>query len=319
MKILVTGAAGFIGFNFCNLLLADKKNRIVGIDNLNDYYDVKLKKKRISILKKHKNYKFIKTDINNNLSLQKIFKKYKFDFVLNLAAQAGVRYSIEHPRKYLESNIVGFYNIIENSSKYKIKRLFYASSSSIYGENKNYPLKETDTIFPKNIYALSKKINEEISYIFNRYYKLKTTGLRFFTVYGEWGRPDMMMLKFINCFFKKKVFELYNYGKHERDFTYIGDVVNILKLLIKNHKKLPDNDLFNICSNKPIKLEKIISIMKINGVEPKIKKMPLQQADILKTHGDNSKLLKYIKYREFADWKDSLKKTINWYKEFMIK
>ena len=319
MKILVTGAAGFIGFNFCNLLLADKKNKIVGIDNLNDYYDVKLKKKRIKLLKKYKNYTFVKTDINNNSSLQKIFKKYKFDFVLNLAAQAGVRYSIEHPRKYLESNIVGFYNIIENSNKFKIKRLFYASSSSIYGENKNYPLKETDIIFPKNIYGLSKKINEEISYIFNKYYKLKTTGLRFFTVYGEWGRPDMMMLKFINCFYKKKIFQLYNYGKHERDFTYIGDVVNILNLLIKNHKKLPDNDLFNICSNKPIKLEKIISFMKTNGVEPKIKKMPLQQADILKTHGDNTKLLKYVKYRKFSDWRDSLKKTINWYKEFMIK
>ena len=129
----------------------------------------------------------------------------------------------------------------------------------------------------------------------------------------------MMMLKFINCFYKKKIFQLYNYGKHERDFTYIGDVVNILNLLIKNHKKLPDNDLFNICSNKPIKLEKIISFMKTNGVEPKIKKMPLQQADILKTHGDNTKLLKYVKYRKFSDWRDSLKKTINWYKEFMIK
>ena len=318
MKILVTGAAGFIGFNFCNLLLTDKKYKIVGIDNLNSYYDVKLKKKRANLLKKYKNFKFIKTDINNNISLEKIFKKNKFDFVLNLAAQAGVRYSIDHPRKYIESNIVGFFNIIENSKKYKIKRLFYASSSSVYGENKNFPLNEKEKVSPKNIYGLSKKINEEISSIFNKYYDLKVTGLRFFTVYGEWGRPDMMMLKFIDSYYKNKVFKLYNYGKHVRDFTYVGDIANILHLLLKNHKKLPSNDLFNICSNNPINLDNIILFMKKNNIKPKIKKIALQQADILKTHGDNSKLLKYIKYNKFSDWKVSLKKTIIWYQKNMI-
>ncbi len=185
MKILVTGAAGFIGFNFCKHLLSIAEPHIVyGLDNINNYYDIGLKKKRLKILKKYKNFKFYKIDINNQNKLEKIFKKNKFDFVLNLAAQAGVRYSIDHPRKYIDTNILGFYNIIENSSKYKIKRLFYASSSSVYGENNNFPLKEVENINPKNIYGLSKKVNEEISQIFNKYYDLKCTGLRFFTVFG---------------------------------------------------------------------------------------------------------------------------------------
>ena len=318
MKILITGVAGFIGFNIAEHLLKNK-NKVFGLDNFDRYYSIALKKKRLSILNKNKNFSFSKIDIINRKSFNNFFKNKKIDMIIHLAAQAGVRYSFINPGKYIDTNIFGFLNVIHEAKKNKIKNIMYASSSSVYGENKNFPLKENEKLNPKNIYAVSKKLSEEMAEMYQKISDIKFVGLRFFTVYGEWGRPDMMMLKFINCFFKKKVFELYNYGKHERDFTYIGDVVNILKLLIKNHKKLPDNDLFNICSNKPIKLEKIISIMKINGVEPKIKKMPLQQADILKTHGDNSKLLKYIKYREFADWKDSLKKTINWYKEFMIK
>ena len=319
MNILITGSAGFIGFNFSYFLLKNKKYKIMGIDNLNDYYDVSLKKKRLKILKKFKNFKFIKTDINNSTSIEQIFKKNKFDFVFNLAAQAGVRYSIHHPRKYIESNIVGYFNIIENCKKFKIRRLFYASSSSVYGENTNFPLKETEKIYPKNMYGLSKKINEEISKIYNNYYGLKLIGLRFFTVYGEWGRPDMMMLKYINSHFTKKEFKLFNYGNHSRDFTYIGDVVKILELLIKKNKKLPDNDILNICSNKPINLNEIIKFMKKNDINPKIKKIALQQADILKTHGDNSKLLKYINYEKFADWRESLKKTIEWYKKYSKK
>jgi len=319
MKILVTGAAGFIGFNFCNFLMQNTKYKILGVDNLNDYYDVTLKKKRLRVLKKYKNFNFLKIDINNNFLIEKVFKKNKFDFVLNLAAQAGVRYSIQEPRKYIESNISGFFNIIENSRKYKVKRLFYASSSSVYGENNNFPLIEKEKTSPKNIYGLSKKINEEISGIYNNYYDLKVTGLRFFTVYGEWGRPDMMMLKYISNYFNKKIFTLYNYGNHVRDFTYIGDVVKILHLLLNEHNKLPDNDIFNICSNKPINLGEIINYMKKKGINPKIKKLPIQQADILKTHGDNSKILKYIKFKKFSDWRTSLENTIKWYKDFMIK
>lgn len=318
MKILITGSAGFIGYNLAKNLLGKKGFKITGVDNFNDYYDVNLKKKRNNILKKFKNFEFIKVDINDKIKLEKIFKKKKFDFVFHFAAQAGVRYSIDHPRKYVESNIIGFYNILENTKKYKIKRLFYASSSSVYGENKNFPLKEKEKILPKNIYGLTKKIDEEIGLIFNKYYKVKLIGLRFFTIYGEWGRPDMMMIKFINSYYKNKTFELYNFGKHVRDFTYVGDAVNIMFLLLRNHKKLNNYDIFNICSNNPINLKEIILFLKKNKINPKIKKVTLQKADILKTHGDNSKLLKYIKFKKFSNWKESVKKTIIWYQKNML-
>ena len=317
MKILITGSAGFIGFNLAAHLLK-KKCYITGIDNYDDYYDVSIKKKRTSILKKFKKFKFLKIDIKDNIKIKKLFKKNKFDFVFHLAAQAGVRYSINHPRKYIENNLVGFYNILENSEKYKIKRLFFASSSSVYGENNNFPLNEKENIFPKNIYGLSKKVNEEIGFIFNKYYNVKLIGLRFFTVFGEWGRPDMMMFKFIDSYYKNKLFNLNNYGNHSRDFTYIGDVVNILYLLLKKHKKLKNFDLFNICSNKPVNLKAVILFMKKNKINPRIKKVSLQKADILKTHGDNSKLLRFIKYNSFSNWQDSLKKTIIWYQKNII-
>ena len=318
MKILITGIAGFIGFNFAKFLI-EKKYKIIGIDNLNDYYDVNLKKRRLKQLFNSKNFKFYKVDLIEKKKIKEIFKNNNIDFIFHFAAQAGVRYSIDHPAKYIDSNILGFYNLIENIKDFKIKRLFYASSSSVYGENKNFPLNEKEHIFPKNIYGLSKKINEEIGFIFNKYYNTKLIGLRFFTVYGEWGRPDMMMMKYIDCFYKKKIFYLNNYGNHSRDFTYIGDVVNILYLLLKRHKKLKSYDLFNICSNKPINLKKIISFMKKNKIHPKVKKVSLQKADILKTHGDNKKLLKSIKYKKFSDWKISVRKTIVWYQKNMLK
>ena len=318
MKILITGIAGFIGFNFAKFLI-EKKYKIIGIDNLNDYYDVNLKKRRLKQLFNSKNFKFYKVDLIEKKKIKEIFKNNNIDFIFHFAAQAGVRYSIDHPAKYIDSNILGFYNLIENIKNFKIKRIFYASSSSVYGENKNFPLNEKEHIFPKNIYGLSKKINEEIGFIFNKYYNTKLIGLRFFTVYGEWGRPDMMMMKYIDCFYKKKIFYLNNYGNHSRDFTYIGDVVNILYLLLKKHKKLKSYDLFNICSNKPINLKKIISFMKKNKIHPKVKKVSLQKADILKTHGDNKKLLKSIKYKKFSDWKISVRKTIVWYQKNMLK
>ena len=320
MKILVTGAAGFIGFNFCNYLLSINKSiKVSGIDNINDYYDVKLKRGRLNALKGYKNFKFYKININDQKKLNKIFRLNKFDFVFNLAAQAGVRYSIDHPRKYIETNVVGFYNIIENSTKYKVKRLFYASSSSVYGENQNFPLNEKERINPKNIYGLSKKINEEISQIFNRYNNLKTTGLRFFTVFGEWGRPDMMMMKYIESHYKKKVFQLNNFGNHTRDFTYIGDVVKILYLLLKNNNNLKSIDVLNICSNKPLKLQKIIHLMGKRNIKPTTKKAPLQEADILKTHGSNAKILKITKFKKFEKIDKALNKTIDWYREYYNK
>ena len=318
MKILVTGAAGFIGFNFIYSIIQNKKFKVVGIDNLNNYYDVSLKRKRLRILKKFKNFKFKKLDINNTKLIEKVFKKYKFDFVLNLAAQAGVRYSIEQPRKYIDSNILGFFNIIENSRKFRVKRLFYASSSSVYGENINFPLNEKEKINPKNIYSLTKKINEEISSIYKNFYDVKSTGLRFFTVFGEWGRPDMMMLKFIDAYFKKKNFELFNFGNHHRDFTYIGDVVKMMGILLLNHKKLKDSDVLNVCSNQPINLKKVISFLQEQNIRPTIKKKSLQKADILKTHGDNRKILKITKYKNFIDWRIGIKRTIKWYLDFYV-
>ena len=318
MKILITGSAGFIGYNLAKNLLEKKGFKVIGIDNFNDYYDVKLKKKRNILLKKYKNFSFYKLDLADKNKLKKIFKKNQIDFVFHFAAQAGVRYSIDHPRKYVESNILGFYNILENTKEHKVKRLFYASSSSVYGENNNFPLNERENIVPKNIYGLSKKINEEIGFLFNKYYNVKLTGLRFFTIYGEWGRPDMMIIKFINCFYKKEIFKLYNFGNHVRDFTYIGDVIQIMYLLLKKHNELKNFEIFNICSNKPVKLKDIVKFLKKNNINPKIKKINLQQADILKTHGNNSKLLKTVKFNKFSDWKECLKKTVAWYQKYMI-
>ena len=319
MKILITGSAGFIGFNFSKFLLTNTNHKIIGIDNFNDYYDVNLKKNRNNILLKFKNYSFKKIDICNNKDLSKIFNIENFDFVFHFAAQAGVRYSIKYPRKYIDSNYLGFFNILENSNLYKIKRLFYASSSSIYGENKKFPLKEKYFINPKNIYGLSKKSNEELSEFYNRYYGLKSVGLRFFTVFGEWGRPDMMMIKYISAFFLKKTFILNNFGNHVRDFTYVGDVVKILLMLLKKNKQIQNFDVLNICSNKPIPLKKIIKIMEINKIKPKVKKTSLQMADIIKTHGDNRKILKITKFKKFSSIESSIKKTIMWYQDYFLK
>ena len=319
MKILITGAAGFIGFNLSKFLLTNTNYKIIGIDNFNDYYDVKLKKKRNEILLKFKNYKFKKIDICNNKNLNKIFKQEKFHFVFHFAAQAGVRYSIKNPRKYIDSNYLGFFNILENSNLYNIKRLFYASSSSIYGENSKFPLKEKYFTSPKNIYGLSKKNNEELSEFYNKYYGLKSVGLRFFTVYGEWGRPDMMMIKYISAFFSKKTFILNNFGNHVRDFTYIGDVVEILLLLLKKNKKIKDFEILNICSNNPIPLKKVIETMRANKIIPKVKKTSLQMADIIKTHGDNKKILKITKFKKFSSVEESIKKTVIWYKDYFLK
>ena len=316
MKILITGSCGFIGFNL-SLFLLKKKFKIIGIDNLNSYYDVRFKKKRLQILRKYKNFKFYKFDLADQKKVKLVFEKNKIDSVIHLAAQAGVRYSIDHPQKYVHSNIVGFHNILEHCRLKSIKKIILASSSSVYGDKKNFPLKEKESINPKNFYGLTKKNNEEMSEIYSKLYNLNISALRFFTVYGEWGRPDMMMLKFIDCYFKKKIFRLHNFGKHTRDFTHINDVVEILHRLIINNKKLKKNDVLNICSNKPINLLNVISFMMKNGIKPKISKVKLQQADILKTHGDNRKLFKYVGTQKFNNWKSSIKNLIIWYKKHM--
>ena len=266
MKILITGVAGFIGFNLAKFFLeTNKKIKIIGIDNLDDYYSVKLKKDRIKNINKFKNFKFIKLDVYNKKALDKLFKKNKFDYVYHLAAQAGVRYSIENPQKYYNSNIIGFTNLLEVLRKNKVKKIIYASSSSVYGDSKKFPLKENLILKPKNIYALSKKFNEDLANVYKDLYKLNILGIRFFTVFGEWGRPDMFMLKYLKNIFWKANFELYNKGNHFRDFTYIGDVVKILYLL--RNLKTKKHNVLNICSNNPIKITKIIS--QINKITKK--------------------------------------------------
>ncbi len=312
-NILITGVAGFIGFNLSLSLLKENK-QIIGIDNINDYYSVKLKKDRLTELKKFKNFKFFKTDLVNSNSLNKIFKKYKIDKIIHLAAQAGVRYSIENPKKYLNSNFVGFFNILELSRINKIKKIIYASSSSVYGNTKKFPLNEYSSLNPNNFYGLSKKTNEEIASIYAKYYKLKLIGIRFFTVYGEWGRPDMSIFKIIDASFKNKIFYLNNYGKHHRDFTYIGDVVKMLKKL--KFRKKTTNEIYNISSNKPIKLGVIFNILSKYMKLPKIKKRQLQKADVVKTHGNNLKIIKNTGFKNFTNFEMGLLNTLKWYKAY---
>ena len=320
MKILVTGACGFIGFSFINnVLKINPKIKIIGIDNINDYYSVKLKKDRLNQLKKIKNFSFYKIDICNNKKLEKIFVKNKINCIYHFAAQAGVRYSIDHPRKYIDANIMGYFNILEMTRVYGIKKLIYASSSSVYGEQTKFPLNEKLLLNPKNTYALSKLFDERLSDIYANTYNLKIIGMRFFTVFGEWGRPDMFMMKYLKSVFFNKKFELFNYGNHFRDFTYIGDVVNILyKLLRKNNTQ--KHMVFNVCSNKPIKITKVINIIDtFVGKKAIIKLLPMQRADIKKTHGNNDLIKKYINLGKFEDINLSKKKTIDWYKKYYLK
>ena len=315
MKLLVTGCCGFIGFNFANFLAKSNKNtRIVGIDNFSDYYSVDYKKKRLRELTKNKNFTFYKIDINQKENLKKLYKKYLFNNVFHFAAQAGVRYSLINPKSYIENNISGFFNILNLSLEFEVKRFFYASSSSVYGEINKFPLKENFILNPKNIYGLSKKINEEMTDILLQKKKTQCIGLRFFTIYGEWGRPDMFMIKYLNATFNKsKVFHLNNYGNHFRDFTYIKDVCIILNKLI--YSKIKNKHLIiNICSNNPLKLTDIIK--KINNLtsnKAKITKRSLQKADIIKTHGDNSLVKKITGIIKFTDISIGLKNTVKWF------
>ena len=315
MKILVTGAAGFIGFNFSKFLLEKTSFDVIGVDNLNDYYSVKVKKSRLKVLKEFTNFNFIKLDITNKKKLEKIFK-IKIDAVFHFAAQAGVRYSIKNPRAYIESNTLGFFNVIDFSIKNKVKKIFYASSSSVYGESKKFPLKESDSINPKNIYGLTKKNNEEISELLSKYANISCIGLRFFTVFGEWGRPDMLINKYLkSIFYKNEKFYLNNFGNHTRDFTYIKDINKILFNLLKK-KPLKGHNVFNICSNKPIKITKILDIIsKEVKHKPKIYKREFQQADVVKTHGNNDKIKKYTKIKKFTETGLAISSVANWYKK----
>tara|TARA_B100001057_G_scaffold495411_1_gene594379 strand:+ start:2770 stop:3732 length:963 start_codon:yes stop_codon:yes gene_type:complete len=317
MQILITGAAGFIGFNLARYLLQTSNAKIIGIDSLNNYYSKKLKRDRIKELSQYKKFSFYQTNILDKRKLEKIFKIKKIDLVINLAAQAGVRYSLEKPNEFVDNNIQGFYTLIDVAKNYKTKKIIYASSSSIYGDSKRFPLNESQNVKPKNIYALSKKINEEMAEVFSRQYNLSFIGLRFFTVYGEWGRPDMFMMKYLSSSYNKKInFYLNNYGKHTRDFTYILDACKIISELVFTKKKL-NHEIFNICSNNPKKLTDIIK--KINFLtqkKPKLFKRKLQKADVVKTHGTNKKIKNFIGSQDFTSIDRGLKITVEWFKNY---
>ena len=316
MNILVTGCAGFIGFHLCKKILSSSKHNLIGIDNLNHYYDVKLKKDRLKILKSLNNFIFLKKDITKIKPLEEVYKKYKFHIVINLAAQAGVRDSIDKPDKYFSYNILGFYNILELSRLFKVKHLLYASSSSVYGVKEKFPVKEDDdTSKPNSFYAASKKCNEIMANSYSTIHKLNCTGLRFFTVYGPYGRPDMALFKFVDCFFKKKKIDLYNNGDHIRDFTYIDDIINPIFILMNNRPKgkIP-HEIYNLASSKPIKLKVFIEEIEKN-LKSIIKKnrLPLQLGDIHKSHASINKLKKNVKYKVTFNHKKGIKKFIDWY------
>ncbi len=316
MKILVTGCAGFIGFNLIKDISKNKKNLIIGIDNINNYYSVALKKKRLSILNKSNNFKFQKIDFSKLNILNKLFKKNKFDIIIHLGAQAGVRYSISNPEKYFDSNLSGFFNILDLSKKYKIKHLIFASTSSVYGDTEKFPLKEDfDTSKPLSFYAATKKANEVMAHSYSYLHNIPITALRFFTVYGPFGRPDMSLYKFTEAINDNKKIDLYNNGKHIRDFTYVGDVVNYIKRIITKPKKskIPFQ-ILNVSSNNPVPLKSFVNLIekKLNR-KAKINFKNLQQGDVKKTHGDNSKINTITKFKPETSLEEGVNKFIDWY------
>ena len=313
-KILITGAAGFIGYSLCKKLVDNKNFEVIGIDNLNSYYSVKLKKARIKELNNEKNFQFLKLDLLEKSKLNDLFKRKKFDIVYNFAAQAGVRYSFENPDSYINSNIIGFNNLLNLIKKFKVKKLFFASSSSVYGDIGPFPKKENSKLNTLNIYSLSKLSNEIIAKSFSKRSNTQIIGLRFFSIYGEWGRPDMLILKYLLAAKKNKNFELFNYGNHYRDFTYIDDAIEIVIKIskLKINKKF---DIFNICSSKPIKITEILKIINSLNIKTKIIKKPLHAADVLKTFGDNRKIKRIVKKVKFTNYKIGVQNTVKWYKK----
>lgn len=322
MNILVTGCVGFIGFHFCNNLLKKYKNiKIIGIDNFNNYYSINLKKDREIFLKKRfKNrIKIKKIDISDKKNLELIFKNKKINTIFNFAAQAGVRYSLKHPSKYIKSNIVGFHNIIDLAVKYNVKKLIYASSSSVYGGIKKKKLKENLNINdPIQLYAATKISNEMIANAYNKLHKLKIVGLRFFTVYGPWGRPDMAPMIFTKSILKNKEIEIFNNGKNYRDFTFIDDIIDgVIKVFKNNKKKKFNNSIYNIGFGQSINVTKFINELENQLNKKAIKKfVPAQAGDMTRTASDISKLRKDFNYKPKTNFKIGISKFLSWYKNY---
>ncbi|MFY8351413.1 NAD-dependent epimerase [Pseudoalteromonas sp. SSM20] len=330
MKYLVTGVAGFIG-NFVAERLCQLGHEVIGIDNLNNYYDVNLKKTRLNRISHLEQFKFIEMDISDRKRVENLFCKEKFKRVIHLAAQAGVRYSIDNPMAYIDSNIVGMTTILEGCRNNKIEHLVYASSSSVYGMNEKMPFSEDDVVdHPISLYAATKKSNELMAYSYSHLYDLATTGLRFFTVYGPWGRPDMAPFLFCDAILNDREIEVFNNGIMKRDFTYIDDIVEgIIRIqdviptrdTFDLHNTLPKNNtpyrLYNIGNSKPIELMKFIEAIEIaSGKEAKKKFLPMQAGDVPATFADTSKLQQAIGFTPKTTIQNGINAFVNWYKDY---
>lgn len=313
-RILITGSAGFIGFHLAKELLS-RGFIIIGIDNFNNYYDTSLKENRNKLLEEYNNYKIYRGDISDRDFLKKVFKDEKFDFVINLAAQAGVRYSIDNPHVYVQSNLVGFANLIEEVHLAGINNFIYASSSSVYGANNKIPFSTEDkTDSPISLYAATKKANELIAYTYNSLYKINTTGLRFFTVYGPFGRPDMAYFSFTRNIINNNAILLFNNGEMLRDFTYISDIVEGIILAME---KIGGYRIYNLGNNKPVKLVDFINILEKHIGKKAIKKFTeMQQGDVLETYADIREAKAELGWSPNIDIKDGLLQFINWYKRY---
>ncbi len=332
MKYLVTGACGFIGMH-SSLELLKKNYQVIGIDNLSSYYDVNLKRSRLNILKKYKNFRFYKVDIINKKKLQTIFKRESPSYVLHLAAQPGVRYSINKPEEYTKTNLVGFANMLECCRKDKVKHLVFASSSSVYGGNLKYPFSESDNVdHPISYYGATKKSNELMAHTYSHLFKIPITGLRFFTVYGPWGRPDMSLFLFTEAIKKNLQIKIFSNGKIYRDFTYVKDIANaVFKVLkkppkirkkvkgkiLKPHISFAPYRIFNIGSNRPINLNKYIKIIeKVLEKKAKKKYFPIQQGDLQYTHANLSNIKSWIGYKPKIKLEEGIKEFVLWYNNY---
>jgi len=332
MKILVSGAAGFIGFHVSKRLL-DSDHEVIGLDNINDYYDINLKNNRLKILKDHEQFVFYKNNLEDNEAVQQLFQKEKPQRVIHLAAQAGVRYSIQHPEIYVQSNIIGTFNILEGCRHNGVEHLVYASSSSTYGLSTKYPFSvEDDVSHPVSFYGATKIANELMAHSYSHLYGIPTTGLRFFTVYGPWGRPDMACFLFTRNILASKPIDTFNHGNLERDFTYIDDIV---EGVIKVVNKLPTPDpnwnseapnpasssapyrLYNIGSNAPVKLMDFIREIEKNlGMEAKLNLVPMQDGDFLKSHANVDSLVRDFGYTPKYSIEFGIKKFVEWYMDY---
>ena len=317
MKILVTGAAGFIGSHLSKKLIK-VGNKVLGIDNFNTYYDVDLKYARLNKLVNHKNFICKNIDLCDKPQLEEIFKNNNFDIVVNLAAQAGVRYSIKNPQSYLDSNLIGFMNILEAVRNYKIPHLIYASSSSVYGNSDNIPYSESQNINkPISLYAATKISNEAMAFSYSHLYNFSTTGLRFFTVYGPWGRPDMAYYLFTKNILENKPINVFADGLLKRDFTYIDDIIDGMTLILNKTINKKRSEIFNIGNNKPIVVNDFIkTIEKSLNKKAKINFLPMQNGDVQQTYADLSKISKYVNFQPKTDIENGIFKFCDWYKDF---